>query len=162
MPRMTEPQDPFAPAPGPQPPALPYGTPPPPYGAPAPYGAPVEGGRRNGLGTAALVLGIIAIIPCSYLLLIPAVLALVFGLIGRRRVKRQQATNGGAALTGVILGGLALIPGIALWAIVASNVPAIQRYSDCTKAAGSDQVAKNACTRRAAHDIFGIDLSSSS
>lgn len=162
MPRMTDPQDPFAPAPGPQPPALPYGTPPPPYGAPAPYGAPVTGGRSNGLGTAALVLGIIAIIPCSYLFLIPAVLALVFGVIGRRRVKRHQATNGGAALTGVILGSLALIPGIAFWAIVLTNVPAIQHYDDCIKAAGSDQTATDACTRRAVHDIFGITVSPSS
>ena len=144
MPRMTDPQDPFAPAPGPQPPALPYGTPPPPYGAPAPYGAPVTGGRSNGLGTAALVLGIIAIIPCSYLFLIPAV------------------TNGGAALTGVILGALALIPGIAFWAIVLTNVPAVQRYDDCIKAAGSDQTLTDACTRRAAHDIFGINVSQSS
>lgn len=92
-----------------------YGTPPPGYGTPpqgygAPYGGGAYGGAvppRNGLGTAALILGIIAIpgILTVVLGILLGLLALIFGIIGRKRYSRREATNGGAALAGAILGG---------------------------------------------------------
>lgn len=57
---------------------------------------------RNGLGTAALVLGIIGVL-CGLVPLlfwaagVLAVLALVFGFVGIGRARRGQATNRGAA-----------------------------------------------------------------
>ncbi|WP_338701064.1 DUF4190 domain-containing protein [Streptomyces sp. Q6] len=117
-------------APAPQPPygyANPYAppgepVPPPPVGPEGPgvFPCPAYGygwntvptGPSNGLGVAALVLGILTAV--GFLLwplaIVTGVLAVVFGVIGRRRAGRGAATNGGQALAGFIcgLGGLLL------------------------------------------------------
>jgi hypothetical protein len=165
---MTDPLDPFAPPPpGSQPtpaptpygapPAGAYGQPPPPplYGAPLPYGVP-GAGRRNGLGIASLVLGIASVF-CLFGLVVPAVLAIVFGLIGRGRAKRQEATNGGMALWGVITGSVGLLLGVALWAFIIANASAFSRFTDCQDAADGNSAAEQACSDQLAHDLFGID-----
>ena len=164
---MTDPLDPFAPPPaGSQPP--PYGAPPagseppgygqpvppPLYGAPLPYGGP-GGGRRNGLGVASLVLGI-ASLPCLSLLVVPAVLAIVFGLIGRGRAKRQEATNGGLALAGIITGSLGLLIGVAFWAFFIANASAFTDYADCQDAAHGNTVAEQDCADQLSDDLFGV------
>ncbi|MER7955587.1 DUF4352 domain-containing protein [Streptomyces sp. NPDC096030] len=69
---------------------------------------------RNGLGTAALVLGIIGtlsgVIPLLFWLAgILGLIALILGLSGRGRVKRGQANNKGVTTTGAVLGLAALI-----------------------------------------------------
>ncbi|MFE0643660.1 DUF4190 domain-containing protein [Streptomyces sp. NPDC058877] len=69
---------------------------------------------RNGLGTAALILGIIGtvsgLIPLFFWLAgILGLTALVLGLVGNGRVKRGEANNKGVTLTGAILGLAALI-----------------------------------------------------
>ncbi|MFI8522479.1 DUF4190 domain-containing protein [Streptomyces sp. NPDC085481] len=76
--------------------------------------APAPAAMRNGLGTAALILGIIGavsgLIPLFFWLAgILGLIALVLGLVGRGRVKRGEADNKGVALTGAILGLAALI-----------------------------------------------------
>ena len=61
----------------------------------------------NGLATASLVLGIIAIPLCF--LMIPSILAVVFGGIGISRVKQNPAVGGrGKAIAGLVLGLVAL------------------------------------------------------
>lgn len=75
---------------------------------------------RNGLGTAALVLGIIgvvfAFVPLMWWLgFILGLLALIFGFVGRRRVKSARADNGGAALTGVLTGLAAMVTSTAMF-----------------------------------------------
>jgi hypothetical protein len=169
---MTDPLDPFAPPPAgsPPPPApTPYGAPPagtyqpaygqpappPLYGAPLPYGTP-GGGRRNGLGVAALVLGIASVF-CLFALLVPAVLAIVFGLIGRGRAKRQEATNGGLALAGVITGSIGLVFGVAFWAFFIANASAFSDYNDCQDAAHGNTVAEQDCADQLGHDLFGVN-----
>lgn len=69
----------------------------------APAGAP----PANGLGVAALVMGIVQFF-C--LPLIGAILAIVFGKLGMNKAARGEATNGGVAKAGFVLGivGLAL------------------------------------------------------
>ncbi|WP_326700122.1 DUF4190 domain-containing protein [Streptomyces sp. NBC_01754] len=64
----------------------------------------------NGLGVAALVLGIVATAGFCFwgLGVVLGVLALVFGIIGQGRAKRGEATNGGMALAGIILGAIAI------------------------------------------------------
>lgn len=80
---------------------------------------------RNGLGTAALVLGVVAVvfgfIPIVGLFVAApsAPLALAFGLIGVIRAEKGTATNKGAALAGSILGGGASV-GMAV--IVAASI----------------------------------------
>ncbi|MFD6416402.1 DUF4190 domain-containing protein [Streptomyces sp. NPDC060194] len=74
-----------------------------------PFQQPPAPAARNGLGVAALVLGIIGVlsglIPILFALAgLLGLLALIFGLVGRSRAKRGQSTNGGVALTGTVLG----------------------------------------------------------
>ncbi|MFF8385149.1 DUF4190 domain-containing protein [Streptomyces kanasensis] len=81
------------------------------YGTPAP--APASP-ARNGLGTAALVLGIIGtvsgFIPFFFWLAgILGLIALVLGLSGRGRAKRGEATNKGVTTAGAVLGLVALV-----------------------------------------------------
>ncbi|MEU9706458.1 DUF4352 domain-containing protein [Streptomyces sp. NPDC047981] len=69
---------------------------------------------RNGLGTAALTLGIIGtvsgLIPLFFWLAgILGLIALILGLVGRGRVKRGEANNKGVTTTGAVLGLAALI-----------------------------------------------------
>ncbi|MFB7516410.1 DUF4190 domain-containing protein [Streptomyces sp. NPDC056144] len=69
---------------------------------------------RNGLGTAALILGIIGalsgLIPLLFWLAgTLGLIALVLGLVGKGRVKRGEANNKGVTLTGAILGLVSLI-----------------------------------------------------
>jgi hypothetical protein len=86
-----------------------------PYGPYAPaYPPPAP---RNGLGTAALVLGLVGL--PFFLTGFTAPIAIVLGLIaiplaltGLGRIRRREATNRGAATTGLILGFLAVALGI--------------------------------------------------
>jgi hypothetical protein len=79
------------------------------------YGAPARTGR-NGMGTAALVLGILSIVTCWIWFVggILAILAIVFGVIGRNRVARGEATNRGTALAGLITGIVGLLATVAI------------------------------------------------
>ena len=72
---------------------------------------------KNGLGIAALILGIIGLvsglIPLFFWFAITmGVVALVLGLVGRARVKRGVATNRKSALFGVLTGVGAIAIGI--------------------------------------------------
>ncbi|MEV6766511.1 DUF4190 domain-containing protein [Streptomyces sp. NPDC051105] len=117
---------PGAPAPGPG-----YGYPGqpfPPYpGGPGGYGGwpGMQPMPNNGLGTASLVTGIISVVGfCAWpVALVMGVLAIVFGSIGRARVGRGEATNGGQALAGIICGsaGLLLAVGFIVLLVVAST-----------------------------------------
>lgn len=106
--------DPAAGSPAGTPAGLPVGTPagPPPgfgYGFPPqdaflPYQPP-----RNGMGITALVLGIVGVLLGLLVFLfwaswLPALLAVVFGIIGLGNVRNGAATNKGMAMTGMILG----------------------------------------------------------
>ncbi|WP_370413176.1 DUF4190 domain-containing protein [Streptomyces fradiae] len=75
---------------------------------------PAPAVMRNGLGTAALILGIIGtlsgFIPLLFWLAgILGVIALILGLVGKGRVKRGEANNKGVAVTGTILGLASLV-----------------------------------------------------
>ena len=69
---------------------------------------------KNGMGTAALVMGILAIV----LAFIPilgfaswplAILGIIFGAVGVRRVAKRRATNKGVAVSGLVLSVIGLI-----------------------------------------------------
>ncbi|MFI1718676.1 DUF4190 domain-containing protein [Streptomyces sp. NPDC053513] len=82
----------------------------------------------NGMGTTAMVLGIIAVAGfCLYGLgVVLGILALIFGIIGMKKAGRGEATNRGMALAGVILGSIGILVsavflGFVIWAI--ANAP---------------------------------------
>ena len=87
----------------------PYG---PGWGQPG-FGSPTP---NNGMGTAALVLGILAIVFCWFSIIgIPlGIVAIVLGGINLGRVKRGEATNRGATLAGIWTGAIGIVLAIAL------------------------------------------------
>jgi hypothetical protein len=161
--------DPFAPPSGdPNPPPV-YGTPPPPppYGAPptfappqygAPqYGGPVSGPPRNGFGVAALVLGILGLVSFFTIFggIVLGILGLIFGILGRKRAKRNEATNGGMALAGAICGGIGLVGAIAYLILIVAvlNSDSGKKLRDCLADAGTDQQARTLCSQEFQNDI---------
>lgn len=92
-------------------------TPPPPLPAPGTPDlppAPTDAAApRNGMGTAALVLGIIGLVlACAFGVgTIFAIIAIVLGAIGLKNVKKGVASNRGSALAGTILGIAGLVVG---------------------------------------------------
>jgi hypothetical protein len=87
----------------------PGSTPPGPPGA-ADYGAYARARpRRNGMGTAALVLGVVALVLVLLILFSPlgvllGLLAVIFGILGIVRVNRGEADNRGQAVAGLVTG----------------------------------------------------------
>jgi hypothetical protein len=122
-----------------------------------PHVAPMYSGNpQNGLGIAAFVLGILAIL--LGILLIGGVLGVVaigLGFAGRGRVRQGLATNRGVATAGIVLGFLGfllsvltvaalVIGGLKLW----HSQPA-QDFRQCISSHQSDQAA---CEKK-----FGIN-----
>ncbi len=68
---------------------------------------------QNQFGVASLILAIVALMTCWLLLGVPlGVAAVVTGDLGRRRVRRGEATNPRIALAGMILGAAAIVAGL--------------------------------------------------
>ncbi len=58
----------------------------------------------NGMATASLVLGIIGVVTCT--LILPSLLAVIFGIIGVRTANQRGGVGKGKAIWGLVLGGL--------------------------------------------------------
>jgi ABC-type phosphate transport system permease subunit len=68
---------------------------------------------RNELGVAALLVGMVALISCWLMVGIPfGVAAIITGDMARARVKRGEANNPRTALTGMVLGSVAIVAGL--------------------------------------------------
>ena len=123
-----------------------------------PYGTAVAA-PRNGLGTAALVVGILAVLGVITVFggVVLGLVALVLGLVARGRVKRGEATNGGAALAGVILGVVAMLLsiGIVVAGVSILNSDSGKKLQDCLRNAGQDQAAVQQCQREFKDNLTG-------
>jgi uncharacterized membrane protein len=77
---------------------------------------------QNGLGTAAMVLGIISLVLFWTIIVgvICGALAVIFGAIGRGRAKRGEATNRGSATAGLVTGIIAILASVVF---IAALVP---------------------------------------
>ncbi len=147
----------------PSPPPYPYPYPPGVYPPPPPGAYPGLSAPRNGLGTAALVVAVIALIGSFSVVggIVGGVVAVVLGLVGRARVKRGEATNGGVALAGVILGVFAIVIGlvfVAVWLSLLREVGA-KDYFDCLQRAGQDRAQVQQCAerfRQSVEDRFAV------
>ncbi|GIG39468.1 DUF4190 domain-containing protein [Cellulomonas phragmiteti] len=81
------------------------------YGA-AGYGAPAAP-TRNSLGVWSLVLGIVSLGLCCVVVgLVPGAIGIWLGIKGRAAASRGEASNGGLALTGIILSVLGVLAGL--------------------------------------------------
>ncbi|KAK1182491.1 DUF4190 domain-containing protein [Streptomyces sp. NBS 14/10] len=91
---------------------------------PGATGMPMQ--QSNGMGTAALVCGIIGLVcGITYFLwvfaIILGILAIIFGAVGKGKVSRGEANNGGSATAGLVCGILGMvIPAIYLMALDAA------------------------------------------
>ncbi|CAA9263592.1 MAG: hypothetical protein AVDCRST_MAG20-2874 [uncultured Acidimicrobiales bacterium] len=131
----------------------------PPYSQPygQPYGAP----PKNGMGTAALVLGIIAVVlsvlffPLGILL---GIVAAVLGYLGRKKAARREATNRGQATAGLVLGLVAVLVGGLIAAFVgnflAENSDEIGDLSECLEDAGTTE-EQTACRDEFEDELTG-------
>jgi Domain of unknown function (DUF4190) len=156
------------PPPGPPPGQGPPPGPPPgqgPGGYPAPGypagGYPTTRGRRNGMGTAALVLGVVALVLVLLLLFSPlgaflGLLAVLFGILGLIRANRGEADNRGQAVAGLVTGAVALLLGIVFTISVgtwfSTHVNDFRRFGNCMdNAVGA--AAREQCARQLSNDL---------
>ncbi len=82
---------------------------------------------RNEVGVASLILGLVALISCWLLIGVAfGIAAVITGDIGRGRAKRGEANNPRVATAGMVLGGVAIVAGLAAigyWASVGADSP---------------------------------------
>ncbi len=111
-------------APGPQGPYGPPQTPGPPMGMP--WGWPVRP-PRNKPGKASMILGIVAAavgitVVGSLFGISLGLLAVFFGIVGRRRARRGGASNPGQALAGLITGACAIVLSAVLLVVLVTRL----------------------------------------
>jgi hypothetical protein len=118
-------------------------------------------GRRNGIGVAALVVGVVALVLVLLLLFSPlgallGLVAVVLGIIGLVRANRGDADNRGQAVAGLVTGGLALLLGIFFTISVgtwfATHTNDFRRFGDCMDNAVGD-TAREQCARQLSRDL---------
>jgi hypothetical protein len=114
---------------------------------------------RNGFGVAALVLGILALLLSWTIIggVLLGALALIFGVLGRSRAKRGEATNGGVSVAGIVLGIVGVVIAIALIAFGLSlfNSPVGRNYQQCLQQAGGSPAMIQQCVDELGRQISG-------
>jgi Domain of unknown function (DUF4190) len=132
-----------------------------PQGQYPPGGYQAAPGRRNGMGTAALVLGVVALVLVLLLIFSPlgaflGLLAVIFGIVGIVRANRREADNRGQAVTGLVTGGLALLFGI--WFTISvgvwfsTHVNDFNRFGQCLDDA-TGQAAREQCAQELGRNL---------
>jgi hypothetical protein len=124
-----------------------YPPPPMPYGD---YYQAAPAAPKNGLGIAALVVAIIALLGSFTIVggILGGVIALILGVIGRSRAKSGEANNGGVALAGIILGVIAIIVSLVFIPIYVGLFNDIGggSYLECLQRSGQNNTAVEQCS----------------
>lgn len=127
-----------------------YPPPPPPPYANSAYG-PYTAVPRNGMGTTALVLGIVGLLTSWSVVggLLFGLGAVACGVIGRNRVKEGLADNAVVAGAGIALGALATVLAVVFVFVVIGFYRQVgfSDYTDCMTRAGQDQNAQSTCVQ---------------
>jgi hypothetical protein len=127
---------------------------------------PVGTAYRNGMGTAALVVGVVALVLAVLLIFFPiafvlGILAVIFGVVGMRRATRGEANNRGYAVAGLICGAMALVLsiyfGIRLTTFVADNAGNFRQFWSCITNAPTD-AEQDECVVTLARQLEEEDL----
>ena len=118
------------------------------HGHPDAAGAPAP---RNGMGLAALILGIVAILTCWFVLGgLFGLLAIVLGVLAAGRARRGRATNRGVAVSGIVTGAIGLVLSIVI--VVTAGTLFVSfgggQVVDCVQQAGGDQAKLQQCTQQ--------------
>jgi hypothetical protein len=146
-----------------RPPYPPQG-PPPGQGPAGSYqagGYPAAPGRRNGMGTAALVVGVVALVLVVLFLFAPlgaflGLLAVLFGILGIMRANQGVADNRNHAVAGLVTGGIALLVGVFLTISVgtwfSTHVNDFNNFGQCMDDA-TNAAAREACARQLSREL---------
>ncbi|MFC5799907.1 DUF4190 domain-containing protein [Streptomyces formicae] len=119
---------------------------------------------RNGMGVTALVLGIVGValglvIVLFWMSWLPALLAVVFGLVGLSHARKGLATNRSMALTGVVLGvaGLLIAVGGGVFAVLTVKKVAddARAEADAVEASAAAEAEREKAEEKARHLPFG-------
>jgi hypothetical protein len=130
-------------------------------GGPGYQAYPAARPRRNGIGTAALVCGVVALVLVLLILFAPlgvllGLVAVVLGILGLVRANRGEADNRGQAVAGLVTGGFALVIGlflaVSIGTFFATNVNDFREFARCMDNARSDQ-ARQACGEQLANKL---------
>jgi uncharacterized membrane protein len=129
------------------------------YGAMPPQTQPARPVSGGGMATAALVLGLLALITSFTVIggVLLGLLAIIFGVIGLRRANRGLALGRGRAIAGIILGVLGILVAGALIAAGVSllNSDKGKNLKDCLKNAGTDQSQVQKCQDEFRNQVGG-------
>lgn len=130
-------------------------------GSAQPLATPSATRQGNGLGVAALVLGVASLVAAVSFILFPlgllgGLVAVVLGGIAVTRGRTEGAANPGQAVAGIVCGVLALIVGV-IFAVrfgtfVARNTSVFTTFDNCIAKAGN-RSAVSSCIARLANDI---------
>jgi hypothetical protein len=130
-------------------------------GSAPPFAAPPSARPGNGLGVAALVLGVASLVAAVSFILFPlgllgGLVAAVLGGLAITRGRTKGATNRGQAIAGIVCGVLALVIAIVFavrfGTFVARNTSVFTAFDNCIAKAGN-RSAVSSCIARFANDI---------
>ena len=130
-------------------------TPPPPSESERVHPGPYVSRRRNGAGTAALVIGVVSLVLAVLVLFAPlalplGLLAAILGGIGMARASRGEADNRAHAVAGLVTGVLsillAIVIGIGFVGFFVEHQRDLRRFGTCMSGADNDQ-ERGACVR---------------
>lgn len=92
--------------------------------------------RHNGYGIASLTTGVIAVFTCIAIVgALFGVAALILGVVGLSRARRDNSMATGSAITGIALGSVAIVVGLGLLALVGLD-HLFHPFDECTGIAG--------------------------
>jgi hypothetical protein len=125
-------------------PQQPYGQ----YGQQPSQGYPPQK-QGNSMAIWALVLAIVALLLCWTIIggIGLGIVALILGMIAFSRSRRDNRGGGGMAITGVILGVLAIVASVVLVVVGIGIFKWLggDDFADCLQRAGNDQAAQQRC-----------------
>ncbi len=108
---------------------------------------PPPAARRNGAGTAALVVGVVALVLAVLIVFFPiaailGIIAAILGGVGIGRANRNEADNKGHAVAGLVTGLLALavaaVIGVRIGTFVADHQDDFRAFWRCITSAPSE------------------------
>ena len=130
-------------------------------GSATPYVAPSSARAGNGLGVAALVLGVASLVAAVSFVMFPlalpgGLLAAILGGIAVSRGQARGATSHGQAIAGIVCGILALVVAVVFavrfGTFIANNTSVFTSFDNCIAKAG-DRSAVSNCIAQFANDV---------
>ena len=130
-------------------------------GSAQPYAPPSAARPGNGMGVAALVVGVASLVAAVSFVLFPlalpgGLLAAILGTVAVSRGRARGATSHGQAIAGIVCGILALVVAVVFavrfGTFVANNTSVFTSFDNCIAKAG-DRTAVSNCIAQFANDV---------